>query len=298
MGQDTASHHAGTEDAPADCGYTRSAPFVHRLDDRHVRALAALLDTDPGASLFLRSNLDRYGMDSAIARYWGAFEGVTLRAAAMLVGHRTALYAPRGVDVAPLSRAICAQGVEFTMGRVDLVDALLAEAPFTAYRREEHYLAGLAQRPYPQAPLPDGITVRRTTPDDLDALTRLYLGTEGFEELSEQQVRQTMRYRIQTMRTHVLEVQGVAVAGASTSAESAHAAMVGGVWTVPAHRNRGYATAVVTRITEELAREGRRPYLFYLTHNAPAARVYGRVGFRPTARWSVAYLDSGRSQAI
>lgn len=133
--------------------------------------------------------------------------------------------------------------------------------------------------------------VRRATALDLEPLTRLYVGTEGFEQLSEDRVRRTMAGRVHSLRTYVVEVDGRFVAGASTSAETPSAAMIGGVWTAPDARNSGYGTAVVAALTRELLEEQRHPYLFYLVDNIAAARVYARVGFQTVGPWSIVYLN-------
>ncbi|MGZ3601955.1 MAG: GNAT family N-acetyltransferase, partial [Ktedonobacterales bacterium] len=125
---------------------------------------------------------------------------------------------------------------------------------------------------------------------DLEPLTQLYLGTDGFEQLSEDQVRRTMAGRVHSLRTYVAEIDGRIVAGASTNAETPAAAMIGGVWTAPDARNRGFSTAVVDALARELLEEQRHPYLFYLVDNVPAAHVYHKVGFHVVGPWSIAYL--------
>jgi hypothetical protein len=268
-------------------------PIVRRLTERDRPALTALFDGEPGFSLFLAGNLAQFDLHSAFARYWGALRDSRLQAALMMVARRAALYAPPGVDVRPLAQVAAEHGVDFTMGRTDLVDALLAHyPPVGVEQREEHYLAGLPPTP-PRAPAvsaPLGAVIRRATDADLDALTALYDGSAGFETLRTDQVRRTMAGRLRAMRTYVAQVRGQLAAAASTSAETPHAAMIGGVWTAPLDRNRGYSTAVVAALCRELLEEGRTPYLFYLLENATAAHVYAKIGFQVVGRWSVAYL--------
>lgn len=264
---------------------------VRRLREPDRAALETLLRVEPGYSLFLAGNLAHYSLDTPVMDYWGTFVGEQLDAVLMLVARRGALYAPRGRDVSPLVEVARTSGLEFTMGRDDLVDVLLA--PFAdgyETRREEHRLAHLARLPAAVA-LPAGAVVRRATPDDLDALTRFYLGTDGFETLSEEQVRRTMAGRLHGLRTYLIRAGGEIVAAASTSAEAPAAAMIGGVWTAPHARNRGYSTAVVSVLAGELLAEQRHPYLFYLHDNAVAERVYQRVGFQSSGRWSLAYIQ-------
>ena len=287
-------HAAGNIGRPRSRG-VGSSPLVRRLDEPDRYALHALLSAEPGFSIFLATNLYSFSLDATFVRYWGMFDGRKLSAALMMVGRRAALYAPPGCDIQPLARTAALLGADFCMGRRDLVDALLAACePDRPARREEHFLAEMAPEPsglLPPVVVPAGAIVRRATAPDLDQLTHLYLGTDGFEQLSEDQVRRTMSGRIHSLRTFIADVDGRIVAGASTSAEIPTAAMIGGVWTAPDMRNRGYSSAVVAALTRDLLEEQRRPYLFYLVDNAPAAHVYTKIGFRIVGPWSIAYLN-------
>ncbi len=265
---------------------------VRRLSEADRREAAALLDRDPGFALFPRSNLDHMTATSSLTRYWGEFAENRLRAILMLVGSRAALYAPLGADVSALAHIAAGEEVDFTMGRTDLVDALLTANPNHGLeRREEHYLAALAGNSPPRVPVPQGAMVRRAQLYDVESLTYLYFGSDGFERLQMDELRRTLAGRIRSTRTYVAQVGTRLVSAASTSGETPVAAMIGGVWTAPDARNRGYSTAVVAALSRELLEQRRLPYLFYLLNNGPAAAVYARVGYRVVGRWSVAYLS-------
>ncbi|MGZ3599803.1 MAG: hypothetical protein ACXWQ5_08810, partial [Ktedonobacterales bacterium] len=174
---------------------TNSSPLVRRLDEPDRFVLHTLLGTEPGYSIFLAANLCNFSLDATFVRYWGAFDGLQLTSTLMMVGRRAALYAPPGVDVQPLARTAAVLGADFSMGRSDLVDALLAASDSQGLvRREEHYLAEIApthEGALPGVVVPGRAMVRRATALDLEPLTQLYLGTDGFEQLSEDQVRRT-----------------------------------------------------------------------------------------------------------
>jgi predicted GNAT family acetyltransferase len=278
---------------------SHTLPLVRRLREGDQAALQGLLGTDPGYSIFLQSHLEQYGVRSGAARYWGMFTHGRLAAALMLVERRAALYAQVGVDIQPLANVAAEQGVEFTMGRADLVASLLAASSHLRVdRREDHVFAELAPRwrRKRRPASPRGTVVRRGVRADIEALTRLYTGAAGFEGLAGAQIREAMRGRVEVLRTYLAEVDGQVVAAASTSAETRMAAMIGGVWTDPAWRSRGLSTAVVAALSGELLGERRVPYLFYLVNNIPAARVYARIGYRPIGWWTVVYFD-GRDSA-
>jgi uncharacterized protein len=268
---------------------------VRRLVEWHRPALAALLEREPGHSLFLAANLAHFSLDASYVRYWGIFAHHQLLAALMLVGRRAMPYAPPGVDIAPLAHLAASEGFDFAVGRADLVGELLATCPpEEVMRHEQHDLAALTlpQLPAPRHAVPSGAVVRRAGPRDVDALIQLYWQTDGFEGLGVDQLRQVLSGRVRALRTYVAELRGRLLSAASTSAEARAAAMIGGVWTAPDVRNRGLGTAVVAALCRDLVAERRRPYLFYQIGNAPAAAVYATVGFQVVGRWTIAYLSN------
>lgn len=272
---------------------------VRRLRSSDRAGLEALLAIEPGYSLFLSGNLEMFGVQSDFARFWGAFADGHLRGALMMVERRAAVYAPPGADFTALARVAGDEGAEFTMGRSDLVEAVVGENGHLAVdRREDHVFAELAAVDFHEAPEPHtpATSVRRASVSDTQALTRLYTGAAGFEGMTTDQVYRTMRGRVSTLRTYLAQVHGQAVAAASTSAETRAAAMIGGVWTAPAWRAQGLSTAVVAALSHELLQEGRVPYLFYRVDNTPAERVYARIGYRAIGGWTVVYFD-GRDSA-
>ena len=251
--------------------------------------IEALLDTDPGYSLFLRANLNHLARSTGLARYWGAFDGSRLLGVAMDLSGRAALFAAPDFDLQPLARRLT-PSLTFTMGRPDLVDALLNELPAGGQiQRDEHMFAALDAPPVSsQRAAPAGSVVRRATLLDVAPLTELYLGSDGFENADVSAVRRTIAGRVRSLRTFLAESYGRVAAAASSTGETPFAAMVGGVWTAPWARNRGFAGEVVAALTGELVSAGMRPYLFYAEENATASRLYARLGYRVIGRWSVA----------
>lgn len=264
-------------------------------------AARRFLQDDRGYGLFITGNLLSYGFGYGDVRYWGQFRqqanvmGATeldLTGILMFSGESATVYAPPDVNVDLLNALALQEPLHFMMGRADLMDAALAQATRPVVRTETHHFADLTARSFTrnELTLPAQMSVRRGTPRDSDGLARLYYGATGFEDLTFAQVRNVMTNRVTRLRTFLAERQGEIVAAASTSAESYTAAMIGGVWTAPWARGRGISTTVVGALCGELLRERKRPYLFYLTENGPAERIYAKLGFRVTGSWKVMYF--------
>lgn len=56
--------------------------------------------------------------------------------------------------------------------------------------------------------------------------------------------------------------------------------MIGGVYTRPDHRNKGYGTLATSAVTEEALEHGEAAALFVRLDNYPAIRVYEKIGYK------------------
>ena len=73
------------------------------------------------------------------------------------------------------------------------------------------------------------------------------------------------------------------------------AVQVGGVWTPPQLRNRGYARAVVAGALLAVRAAGvRRSVLFTAEANLPAQRAYAALGFTRIGDWALIFLRNAR----
>ena len=95
-------------------------------------------------------------------------------------------------------------------------------------------------------------------------------------------VERVVRPRITQRRFRIWDHGGVAVAYAGFSDAGDAGARIGPVWTLPAHRGQGYATALVAALARELLARGKHE-LFLVTDiaNPTSNAIYARIGFRP-----------------
>jgi len=56
--------------------------------------------------------------------------------------------------------------------------------------------------------------------------------------------------------------------------------MIGGVYTHPKHRNKGYGTLATSAVTEHALKNAEVAALFVRSDNYPAIKIYGRIGYR------------------
>ncbi len=75
-------------------------------------------------------------------------------------------------------------------------------------------------------------------------------------------------------------LEGRLVSCASSFIQMPEIWMIGGVYTHPAYRNRGYATLATSAVTGEALEKAEIAALFTRSDNYPAIRVYTKLGYR------------------
>jgi len=156
------------------------------------------------------------------------------------------------------------------------------------------YALPLAQLRTPE-PLADGrVCCRNGRPADFDLLTdwRAAYSAETLgeseTETSRQRHRETIERYIDRAEQWVLEAAGTPVATSTFNARLADTVQIGGVWTPPPLRSRGYARAVVGGSLLAARDSGiSRAVLFTPQRNISAQRAYESLGFRPVGDYTV-----------
>jgi predicted GNAT family acetyltransferase len=145
------------------------------------------------------------------------------------------------------------------------------------------------------AALEDGrVRCRSGRTEDFDLLTdwRAAYSAETLGESETNQSRQRDRETIERYITRaeqwVLEAEGTPVATSTFNARLADTVQIGGVWTPPPLRSRGYARAVVGGSLLAARDVGiGRAVLFTPQRNIAAQRAYESLGFRPVGDYTV-----------
>ncbi|MCP4427594.1 MAG: GNAT family N-acetyltransferase [Chloroflexi bacterium] len=140
---------------------------------------------------------------------------------------------------------------------------------------------------------------RRIQPLDLELMTRWQVGFAleglGDEDTPElwQKTRASMEKYQKLGRAWVLEDQGEPVATSAFNAITKEAAQVGGVWTPPELRRRGYGRAAVAASLIDACAEGvQTAVLFTGEENIPAQKAYEALGFRHIGDYRILLLHS------
>lgn len=130
----------------------------------------------------------------------------------------------------------------------------------------------------------DTANVRPATENDIEICARFDRGKDLNEPATDLE-----RSRVQWNHMMLVEIDGVIVAKANLHGHTKRYAQIGGVFTHPDHRGKGYAKKCVSALCEDCFERGtERMLLFTDVANAPARAVYEKLGFQPVDRFVIA----------
>jgi len=143
------------------------------------------------------------------------------------------------------------------------------------------------------------VTGRRIEPRDLELIIKWTVGysVEAVGATDSSQVWETSRSSVEralkNRRTWLLESGGEPVACSSFNTAIKEAVQVGGVWTPPELRRRGYGRCVVAASLLDARAEGaEKAILFTGEGNLAAQRAYAALGFRHIGDYGLLLLRS------
>lgn len=262
--------------------------------------LESLLARHPDSSMFLRSNVMAAGLEDRGRRqqgtYVGAFDRGTLVAVAAHCWNGTMLVqAPVHADTVALEAARrSGRAVHGLLGPWEQVVAArhalgLDETPTARSTREELCSLALSDLVRPEVLDTPRITCRHTRDDELAQLVqwRVAFARQSLgETLDLGQARDEIQHWHDSGSAWVLERSGRPVSFSAFNARLPDIVQIGGVYTPPAERNRGYGRAVVAGSLIEARNSGvRRAVLF--AEDPAAQKAYRALGFQSAGNYGL-----------
>lgn len=283
---------------------------VRVLGPGDEKALEEFLRRYAESSMFLRANVRAAGIVDRGGRYQGTY-------AAALDGDRVvavACHSWRGALIlqAPERLAAVVRCAVERSGRkiagligpwAQVVDARevlgLRDAPTRLASREVLYTLALDEIVTPSMLASGVVRCRRPTTDDLPLIVewRAAYNVEANRRPDTAATREQSREEVERWhadRDHFLLTRdGARVAYSAFNARVPDIVQVGGVWTPPALRGRGYARAAVAGSLLIARAEGAsRAILFTGEENRPARRAYEAIGFRPIGDYGLLFFET------
>ncbi|MDA0238954.1 MAG: GNAT family N-acetyltransferase [Proteobacteria bacterium] len=280
---------------------------IRLLEPSDEVALDEFLRSRSDTSMFLRGNLQDGGLNYAGETYQGRYLGCFDRQGIMsgVLGHfwngRVRVAAPEPVLIRKLAAALLAgpdmEISGFSGAGVQVDDLIhhlgLNDSDFRLRVKEQLFSLRLDQLLIPDIGTTSGLVARLATVTDLDLLAawrRHYdeetsLGTSG--DIKKIQV--MMAQTVKRERCWILECNGEPVAMSGFNAVLPDSVQVGGVYTVPRFRNRGFARYLVAETLRAVRRKGVESATLF-TKNPAAAIAYRSIGFGWIGDYGLALL--------
>ncbi|HLJ53889.1 MAG TPA: GNAT family N-acetyltransferase [Chthonomonadaceae bacterium] len=268
----------------------REGAAVRPLCDSDAPAFQELCRRMPMRTLTARLNIDAFGFRGPIVRAWGAFDQGQLAGVLLRYGNTAVAVDADGSCARAFSRLIDSEGnLAGVRGSVEVVAGIQAMLRrYTPSDWEDSYFLTLRS---PAQPSIDQLSMaRRATSADIAMLTEFYSGAGTMYRS-----RSNVAEKLASRRVFVVEEPplgsrpGRIASCALLNVEGRDAGLIGGVYTLPSARGKGYAAACTALLAADLQRDGKSPCLFY--ENPIAGKVYRRLGFVDASRWAVLYLS-------
>lgn len=287
------------------------------MDSRYVRilqpgdepALEAFLLPRIESSMFLLGNLRAAGLQDSGQAYEGSyaalFEGKEIIGVVAHCWNGNLVFQAPGCENM-LWRAAAEASERRVAGLIGPSDQVALarralEIPDSLVQLDEQaklYSLRLDDLIVPDALNSGQVVGRRMEPGDVDLLTEWRVGfsveaggaTDSLELW--ERSRATVRRLLEEGVTWVLERGGEAVACSSFNAVIETAVQIGGVWTPPGLRERGYGRcAVATSLLDARSERVEKAILFTGEENLAAQRVYQALGFRHIGDYHILLLE-------
>ena len=196
----------------------------------------------------------------------------------------------------PCSKVMLGPGDQVSIAKAALH---IGDSDVQMDKAEKLYTLDLNDLIEPDSLLSGRLKGRRIEPRDLELVTEWRvafslesLGADDTPQLQEQCRAAVERYMRERL-TWILDDQGKPVASSSFNAALEEAVQIGGVWTPPQLRRRGYGRAVVAASLLDARSEGvKKAVLFTGPDNVAAQRAYTALGFRHIGTYRIVLLRS------
>ncbi len=281
--------------------------IIRLLDNQDAMVTKTFLDKHIEASLFLRSNMEKAGLENDgepfQGDYLGAFsDGELVGVIAHYCNGTVMMQSP---DLGALSQlyselvsnmtgSVKAVVGDADQGQYILKRLAIAEEKFALNATDNLMSLELKKLYIPHAE-DNSLAMVDITERHFEILkewTRGYeieaLGTPDDDKLAEKVI-ETANNRINGDRCWILEANGTPVALSGFNAQLPEIVQVGPVWTPPEHRNKGYARHLVARTLEHARARGVQKSILFT--DVPAAqKAYEAIGYREIGKFQLALL--------
>ncbi|MDZ7673441.1 MAG: GNAT family N-acetyltransferase [Halanaerobiales bacterium] len=259
--------------------------MIRKLTEQDKDKLMDYLTEEPALNLFMLGDIENYGFNKVdFQEMWGEFdEKEELNSVLLRYYDNNIVYAKGDYDAKGIAEIIKGNNPKMITGKKACVEKI--DPYIDISEKRDTYFAKLdkAKDLYEGELLEK---IEKTRLEDVKYIWELHENIEEFNSLDEVE-RKEKKYKDNTGRGYHIfnENKDGVISCAETTAENSYSAMVVGVATDPEHRNKGLASAVMSKLCKEVLDEGKELCLFY--DNPQAGKIYKRIGFKDIGIWSM-----------
>ena len=263
--------------------------MIRKLTEKDNEKGMALILPQASINLFIIGDIEMYGYDVDFQELWGDFDdqdnlcGILLRYYNDFI-----VYGLEGYDAEGFVRVIESHENHGVISGEQAVLKVIQPILKGEYENKELYFAECRKE---TLNLSENEALRAKVecakPEDAKKIAELACSIEEFtiKNVDEQAERIAKKIKDKAGRDYFIKEGGKIVSTVSTAAENSKSAMLVGVCTAPTYRMKGYTTAIMSEILQDLFEEKESVCLFY--DNPKAGRIYKRSGFVDIGMWTM-----------
>jgi len=259
--------------------------MIRKLTEQDKEKLMDYLTEEPALNLFMIGDIENYGFNNEdFQELWGDFdEKGEFKSVLLRYYDNNIVYAKGEYDAKGMVEVIKGNNPKMITGKKECVEKL--DPYIDISEKRDTYFAKLDKaKDLYKGELLDKI--EKTKLEDVKYIWELHNTIESFNSLDSVE-RKEKKYKDNTGRGYHIfnENRDGIISCAETTAENSYSAMVVGVATDSKHRNKGLASAVMSKLCKDILEEGKELCLFY--DNPKAGKIYKRIGFEDIGIWSM-----------
>ncbi|MCP8615879.1 GNAT family N-acetyltransferase [Salirhabdus salicampi] len=257
--------------------------MIRKLNETDRDNCVSFISDEPAENLFIIGDLEAFGFDEDFQEVWGDFDANgKMRAILLRYRQNFIVYAQGQFDTKGIAQTIeqHPQQKKIISGISSVVNQIMPHVQMQPGKSREFFYAKCEQL---QEVEKQYVQVRKGSIVDIPRILELHDQIPEFETREGRQESMTRNMKDGFSRVFYVEEDGEMVSSAMTTAENSMSAMVIGVCTLPGYKRKGYASACMIRLCNELLQEGKQLCLFY--DNPEAGKIYKRLGFVDIGKW-------------
>ena len=269
-----------------------------RLDDSDREEALDFLSNRADLNIIMLNNIQMFGMDPGDTPFHGDYFGLQDEQGLVAVGVLFNLgllffYAVKDEAIEGMADYVLDLGrvPSFINGKASHVGKILEglsgkiDYTFNQILTDQMALRGLVQDEV------DTECARQSRMSDLATLVEMQVALEeelfGGASMDDVSLRELLSWQVRESAASVAECEGLIVSKAEATVLKGTGAQVGGVFTRPAFRGRGFSTACVGDLCKRILNEVDLVALSVIRDNPSARRLYQKIGFEKVDDWVI-----------